>query len=146
MYSIREARPQDVPAIEEHCRKQNERDKTSYGVPQIFDGYGRLMPNIALALVVCDGEEVKQGVIYERTVEQLLYGCDPHATAQLHKEIEGVFYLLRRKGYTGAHCLVPKMVVIPVEKPLQKVGFQRDDFRLAHFYKALDIQEEAANE
>ena len=144
MYSIREARPQDIPAIEEHCRKQNERDGTNYPVPRIFDESWRWMPNIALAMVIVDEKgEVQQAAIYERTVEQLLFGCEPKATAQLHKEIEGVFYLLRQRGYEGVHCFVPKQVELPVSKPLEKVGFKRDDWRLAHYFK--DLTEEEAN-
>ena len=141
-YHIRQAEPRDVPAIAEQHRLQNERDGTKYPMPELFDGRGRLMPNIALALAICDGEEVRQGVWFEKGLEMLLAGCDPKATAQLHKEIENVWYLLRKQGYTGVHCFVPKQVVLPVEKPLKKVGFERDDFRLAHLFKDLTVTEE----
>src|SRR5271166_5843556 len=117
-YRIRAATPDDVPQIAARHQAQNQRDGTNYPMPKIFDVLGRLMPNIALAFVVTDtskkeGEEVLQGVVFERQCEMLLFGCDPHATAQLHKEIEACFYLLRMKGYETVHCLVPKQVVIP---------------------------------
>jgi hypothetical protein len=144
MYSIRVMRPQDIPEVERRHAEQNQRDGTSYPLPQIFDESWRWMPNIALALTVLDGEEIKQGVVFERACEMLLFGCDPKATATLHKQIESAFYLLGQKGYGVVHCFVPKQVVVPVEKPLQKVGFVRDDFRLAHFCKDLtEIEEEA---
>lgn len=141
-FRIRAAQPDDVSAIAEHHQIQNARDGTDYPMPVIFDVLGNLMPNIALAFVIMDeSDKVIQGVVFERQCEMLLFGCDPHATAQLHKEIEGAFYLLRRKGYETVHCLVPKQVVIPVEKPLKKVGFERNDFRLAHFTKDLTMPE-----
>lgn len=143
-YQIRQAVPSDVPAIREHCRQQNERDGTNYPVPQIFDEYGRLMPMIALALVIVDESgAVQQGVVFEKHVEMELFGCDPKATATLRKEIEAAFYLLRQQGYQTAHTFIPKQVVIPIERPLRKVGFMRDDFRLAHFCRDLtQVQEE----
>lgn len=136
-YRIRQMEPRDIPAVQILHDAQNKRHATNYPLTQVFDIYGRLMPNVALALVVLDGEEVRQGVVFERCVEMMLAGCDPKATATLHKEIEGAFYLLRQKNYETVHCLVPKTVIIPVEKPLEKVGFERIDFRLGHFIKDL---------
>jgi len=137
MYRIRQMEPRDVPAVRQLHDEQNRRDGTSYPLTVVFDEFYRVMPNVALALVVLDGDQVKQGVVFERTVEMMLSGCDPRATAQLHKDIEAAFYLLRKRGYNGVHCLVPKDVVIPVEKPLTKVGFERDDCKIAHFFKDL---------
>jgi hypothetical protein len=136
-YSIRVMRPQDIPEVERHCRLQNERDGTSYGVPEIFDESWRISPNIPVSLVIVDGDNVVQGVVVERTAELLLFGTEPRATAELHKHIEGLFYVLRQKGYSGLHCFVPKQVEIPIAKPLEKAGFVRDDFRLSHYFKNL---------
>ena len=142
-YSIRVMRPQDIPAIERKHIEQNEHDGTNYPLPQIFDESWRWMPNIALALTIFEDDEIKQGVVFERGCEMLLFGRDPKATATLHKQIESSFYLLQQKGYGVIHCFVPKVAVIPVEKPLKDVGFKRDDFRLAHFCKDLtEIKEE----
>jgi hypothetical protein len=147
MYRIRLMEPRDIPEVERLHALQNERDGTNYPLTRVFDEYGRTMPNVALALTILDDEEVRQGVVFERGCEMLLSGCDPKATAQLHKEIEAAFYLLRQKGYSVVHCFVPKQVVLPVEKPLKKVGFERDDFRLVHFLKDLtEMQQEEQEE
>ena len=141
MYRIRLMEPRDVPAVERLHAEQNARDHTDYPLTQVFDESFRVLPNVALALVVLDGDEVKQGVVFERGCEMLLSGCDPKATAELRKQIGSAFFLLRQRGYSGVHCFVPKQVVLPIEKPLEKVGFVRDDFRLAHFLKDLTLVE-----
>jgi hypothetical protein len=143
-YRLRIAEPRDVPEIEERCAEQNHRDGTSYPVPDIYDVLGNLKPMIALALVIEDEKgNVIQGVVFEKTTEMLLFGCSPHATAELKKQIDGCFYLLRKQGYSVSHTFVPKTVVIPIEKPLAKVGFERDDFKFAHFIKDLTKDEES---
>lgn len=141
-YRIRQMEPRDIPAVAALHEAQNKRDGTNYPLPKVFDDFYRLMPNVALALTVLDGEEVRQGIVLERACELLLFGCDPKATATLHKEIEGVWYLLRQKGYEAVNCFVPKRVVLPIEKPLKDVGFERNDFRLAMFQKDLRPKEE----
>jgi hypothetical protein len=141
-YRIRLMEPRDVPAVQALHDAQNARDHTSYPLTQVFDESFRRLPNVALALVVLDGAEIKQGVVFETSVEMMLSGCDPKATAELHNQIGACFDLLREKGFTSVNCWVPKAVVLPVEKPLKKVGFERDDFRMAHFLKDLREQPE----
>ena len=142
-YTLRAAEPRDVPEIEERCREQNKRDGTSYPVPPIFDVLGMQLPHIAFAGVIEDEHgNVLQGVVMEVNPEMSLFGCAPEATATLRKEIEGVFYLLRKQGFSVVHTFIPKDVVIPIEKPLVKVGFVRDDFKFAHFMKDLTQDEE----
>lgn len=150
-YRIRSATPKDIPEIAARHREQNERDGTSYPMPEIYDMNGKHKPNVPLALVTVDGEEVKQGVVFERApiisvdvsaVEMSLFGKDPKATAQLEREISNAFYLLRSMGYHVVHSFVPKQVVIPIEKPFRRAGFERDDFRLAHFLMDLTKNEE----
>ena len=147
-YTVREARPSDVPQIEQRHREQNERDGTNYPLTPIFDECGRYMPNVELALVIVDGDTVCQAAIFEKQVEMMLAGCDPKATAQLRREIDGAFYLLRKKGYTSTHTLIPKALLGekgnpgPIEKALVSVGFESIDDRLAHFYKDLTKIEE----
>ena len=138
-YRIRLTEMRDIPYIEELHRQQNERDGTNYPLTQVFDEHGYQMTNVVLSVVIVDeADKVHQGVIFERGVEMMLSGCDAEATAQLEKQINGLWYLLRQKGYSNVHCLVPKDMVIPIEKPMKRVGFQRDDFKLAHFYKSLE--------
>jgi len=141
-YRIRIAHPGDVPAIAERYREQNERDGTNYPLPEIFTPAGKLAPMVALALVIEDEDGVvQQGIVFEKAVEMMMFGCDPKATAFYRREIAGSFYLLRQQGYEVVHCFVPKQVVLRAERPLERVGFARDDFRLAHFCKDLRLDE-----
>lgn len=138
MYRIRLMEPRDLAAIEKLHDQQNQRDGTDYPLTPVFEDCWRQRKQVPLALTTLKGEEVIQGTTFESTaVEMMLSGCDPRATAQLHKEIQAAFYLLRSMGFEVVHCFIPKQVVIPVEKPLKDVGFVRDDFRLAHFMKDL---------
>src|SRR5579863_6852099 len=107
-YRIRLMEPGDVPAVQKLHREQNERDGTNYPMAQIFDAEGRKNPNIPIALSITRDDEVRQGATVERAAELMLFGCDPRATAELRKQIHGVFYLMAKKGYTGLHCMVPK--------------------------------------
>jgi hypothetical protein len=45
-------------------------------------------------------------------------------------------------GFEVVNTMVPKDVLIPIEKPLKDVGFYRLDGRLALFQKDLTIKEE----
>jgi hypothetical protein len=144
-YHIRLMEPRDLPAVQRLHEEQNRRDGTNYPLTPVFDESYRLMPNVALALVICNGEEVTQGVVFETSVEMMLSGCDPRATAELHNQIGACFCLLAEKGFTSAHCFVPKDVVIPVEKPLKRVGFVSTP-RLVHFIKDLRPAPEPAEQ
>ena len=46
--------PSDVPILLEQLRQQNERDGTSYGMPQVFDENGRKLSRIPLDLTAFD--------------------------------------------------------------------------------------------
>ena len=149
-YRIRLMEPRDVPAVHKLHVEQNVRDGTNYPFNSPFDADGKKNANTLMALSVLRGDEVRQGDVVERAAELMLFGCDPRATAALHKQIHVVFYMLAQKGYTGVHCMVPKRVSwwrrimhrlavagdIPkaVTRSLEDVGFERDDSRLAHFY------------
>lgn len=150
MYRIRLMEPRDVPAIQKLHDAQNKRDGTNYPLTKVFDESWRRRWHVPLGLTVLSGEEVRQGAAFECSagiqpsapaVEMMLSGCDPKATAQLHKEIRSAFYLLRSMGFEVVHCFIPKDVVIPVEKPLKDVGFVRDDGKFAHFMKELTEDE-----
>ena len=148
-YRIRLMEPKDVPAIQKLHAEQNRRDGTNYPFNSPFDAEGKKGPNALICLSVLRGDEVRQGDVVERAAELMLFGCDPRATATLHKQIHGVFFLLAQKGYTGLHCMVPKRtswwrrvlhrmladdIPAAVQRSLEDVGFERDDHRLAHFY------------
>jgi hypothetical protein len=140
-YRIRLMDPADVPVLKELHREQNERDGTNYPLTEVFDPDSHAQkPNIPLALVILSGDEVRQGATFEaRTAEMMLVGCDAKATATLHRQIGSAFDILRGRGFVGVHCFVPKQVVDSAQKPLEDVGFKRDDEQLAHFY--LDLTE-----
>lgn len=151
-YRIRLTTPQDIEAIAKLHAAQNQRDGTDYPLTTVFNTDGKRV--VPLALTVVNGkEEIVQGIIVERTAELMLAGCDARATASLHKQIGGLFFLMAQKGYSGIHCLVPKKqswwrrllyrlasigeVRGAIERPLTDVGFERDDHLLAHFYRDL---------
>jgi len=139
---LREMRPEDIPVLEEKLREQNERDKTSYGLPVVFDARGQRMPNIVLALAAVSLEtgEVVQGHIYERTVEHTCYGIDAEATVCSMHEQDAVFWMLRQRGYEDFHILVPPERVSDMEHGLQRIlGMSATG--MAHFYRRLNHEE-----
>lgn len=132
---------EDLPALRQRLAEQNERDGTSYALPQIFDTNGRRVPSIALALVAYDVEtgEVVQGHVYERTVEQMTFGISPEATVCSMHEQEAVFFLLREKGYRDLHVLVPDQRVGDMKHGLDKIlRLNCTEGVLTHFYRLLD--------
>jgi hypothetical protein len=152
-YRIRWMTPADMPALSKLHAEQNKRDGTSYPMSQPFTDCGKTVTSVPIALTITRGDEIRQGVAVERGAELLLFGCDPRATAELHRQIHGVFYLLAQRGYSVVHCFVPKRrawwrrmlyriasigeVRGAISRSLEDVGFVRDDHRLAHFLKDL---------
>ena len=133
-------KPADVPAVQELLREQNERDGTSYQCPLVFDSRGARLPSIPLALVAV-GEDgvVRQGHVFERTVEQLTFGIDPEATVCSMHEQEAVTFLLRERGYEDLHILVPNQRVAQMAHGLSKIyGMIDMSELLTHFYRRLD--------
>ena len=142
---LREMVPSDVPKVLELLRQQNERDGTNYPMALVFDSNGRRLPNIPLALVAVDIEtgEVRQGHVWERTVEQTCYGIDAEATVCSMHEQDAVFYLLRQRGYSDLHILVPSQSVKEMKHGLERIyGMISTGFQ--HFYRRLDPAENAA--
>ncbi len=138
---LREMLPADVPKVLERLKIQNERDDTSYAMPQVFDEFGVRLANIPLALVAEDVEtgEVMQGHIFERTVEQTSFGIDPEATVCSMHEQDAVWFLLRERGYKDLHLLVPKDAVPLMEHGLTRImGMINTGEVLTHFYRSLD--------
>lgn len=131
--------PQDLPQVWRHCRAQNRRDGTSYGLPPIFDGAGMLLPSVPMALSTVDAKgRVHAGHVFERTVEYMGFGGGVEATEVAMAEAPAVYYVLRAMGFRDLHIQVPKDHAHLLEDGLrQRMGMVRDDDRLAHFYREL---------
>jgi hypothetical protein len=140
-------RPADVSAVLERLREQNERDGTSYRMPQVFDEHGQRLAKIPLALVAVDVEtgEVVQGHVWERTVEQMTFGISPEATVCSMHESPAVFHLLRERGYDDLHILVPVERAAEMEHGLDSILKMTDtSATLRHFYRLLGTAENDA--
>jgi hypothetical protein len=126
-------------AVLRHCRAQNRRDGTKYGVPPVFDREGRPMPKIALALVAVDERgRVRASAVFERTLELMCFGGGEEVTGAMMDEAPAIFYALREMGYQDFHVLVPKTRVSQIEDGLTKrLCTARVDGDLAHFYREL---------
>lgn len=141
---LRELSPADMPAVEELCREQNERDGTSYGVPTLFDAYGQRLQRIPLALAaVTNGGEIRQAHAWEVTLEQMTFGIDREATVCSMHEQQYFTYLLRERGYRDMHTFVPSRRVKQMKHGLEKI-FGMTDTGLRHFYRLLDNEENEA--
>lgn len=137
-------RPNDVPAVQHRLREQNYRDKTSYTLPRVFDEHGVRLRSIPLALVAVDVETemVEQGHVWIRTLEQMSFGISPEATVCSMHEHPAVFHLLRERGYTDLHILVPKERVGQMAHGLDSILKTIDTGEtLRHFYRLLDPAE-----
>ena len=131
----------DVPAVLDLLREQNDRDGTSYGVAQVFDGRGNRMPNIPLALVAEDVDtgQVVQAHVWERTLEHTVFGTSAEASVCSMHEQAAVWYLLRQKGYRDEHILVPVARVPSLARGLDSIlGMKSTEGLLEHFYRLLD--------
>ena len=143
--SMRRMRPADLPRVQQLAQEQNKRDGTSYPVPSVFDATGKQLANAPLALVTVDENDfVRQAHIFMRTVEMCSFGNDPHALSVSLEAINAVCFLLAEQGYMDLHVQVPlgkwrrfNRFGSVVAKALQRIGFARDDHRLAHFYREL---------
>ena len=131
------ARPEDLVAIRRFHREQNERDGTSYPLPRFFNKDGN--PSMAFPVSLVGKEdgssEPLQAIWVERRAELMFAGCDPRATAFARRDIESLAAVLSWLGYNGVHCDVPIALAETIGKPLIKSGFERNDNRLAHFYR-----------
>ena len=142
---LREMTPADVPAVIERLQEQNERDGTSYSMPQVFDTTGGRLPNIPLALVAVDVDsgDVVQGHVWEKTVEHTAYGTSARATVCSMQEQDAVAFLLRERGYRDEHIFVPQVRVKEMQHGLERIyGMSATGF--AHFYRLLDPEENEA--
>jgi hypothetical protein len=133
--------PADLPAVQERLKEQNERDGTSYSVPQIFDERGQRLRNIPLALVaVTEDGEVCQAHVFEQTVEQMTFGIDPEATVCSLHEKAAVLFLLSERGYRDLHLLIPPERAPQMQHGLEKI-YGMSATGMTHFYRLLDPDE-----
>lgn len=141
-FTVRNMQPRDVLRLLDLHNKQNERDKTSYPLPPMFNESGRLDSDIALALTVERQGRVVQGVYFQsRIVEMQFAGCDAAATARVRREIQAVSYTLRSLGYKGIRTLIPRVRADQLQKPMLDTGFTRTDDRFASFFLDLEATE-----
>lgn len=145
-YRLLPAEPGDQPAIAELHRQQNERDGTDYELPSFFtadwSGPGaprwRPNPNVPLALKLVREGRICAAYCFERGLEFQSFGGGARETAIALREMPAALYLLERQGYEGFHARVPRAILDQWERSLGKrLNMQRDDDRLAHFYRRL---------
>lgn len=136
---LRPATPDDLEFIRRFHAEQNRRDGTSYPLPRFFNPNGSTTDRVPVSLVgVEEGSEAPtQAVWVERRAELMFAGCNPKATAFARRDIEALAIVLRWMGYTGIHTDVPLHLAEAIAKPLNLAGFERNDNRLAHFYRDL---------
>jgi hypothetical protein len=141
--TLREMRPSDVPAIEELLKEQNQRDKTDFPLPLLFDAQGRRMPRIPLALsAVSSSGEIIQGHVFEQTLEQMAIGIDSEATVCSMHEQAAVYYLLRERGFHDVHLFVPKVRLKQMQHGLDHIlRMKPTGNSLKHFYRLLDPEQ-----
>jgi len=137
---VRMMEPKDLPGIWRMADAQNRRDGTSYPIPRIFEmdsthpGFGQLVPNVPLALVVENNKRVRGAFICTRTIEVMGVAGGDMEFAAAH--IPMMADLLKRKGYDDLHTFVPMSRATEAHcKLLEAFGMTRLDHRLAHFYR-----------
>ena len=133
---LRNATPNDLRFVRLFHDEQNQRDGTSYPLPQFFDKAGAPTDRVPVSLVgVPEGAlEPVQAIWVERRAELMFAGCDPKATAFARRDIDGLIRVLAWLGYSGLHCDAPMAIADAISKPLDKAGFRRVN-ELASFYR-----------
>lgn len=145
---VRMMEPRDLPALWRSAAAQNRRDGTSYPVPLVFEmdeanaNFGKLMPNVALALVTevlsPKGWRVRMGHVFLRTVEAMSFGGGKEDMDFSALHIPMALDVLRRQHYDDVHTLVPQArATAEHSELLESYGFNRIDHRLAHFFRML---------
>jgi hypothetical protein len=134
--TLREATKGDWPAIIQLHVEHQAAQGTNYELPYLFG------PQIAFALVGVDEEGKIHNCIYVEAVAEMRFvGCDAKATACSRREIAGLAYVLKLKGFRWLECYVPRKLKRLISKPLQKSGFRCVDRELSHFTKDLRDKE-----
>lgn len=142
-WALRQMEPRDLPRVWSAARAQNRRDGTSYPVPDIFDldekshNFGKLMPNVVLALVTEVDGRVRMGHVWIRTIEEMHFGGGREIMQFSIGHMEAVLSVLKARGYLDNHIFVPKVRLEDLETELGNHSFARVDGRLAHFFRML---------
>jgi hypothetical protein len=130
--TLREATVEDWPAIVSLHREHQVAQGTNYELPYLFS------PQIAVALVGVDEAGTIHNCVYVESVAEMRFvGCNAKATAFSRREIDGLAYVLKLKGFRWLECYVPRKLKALIGKPLMKAGFQCADRELSHFTKDL---------
>ncbi len=134
--TLREATPEDWPAIVSLHVEHQAAQGTNFELPYLFG------PQIPIALVGVDESGAIRNVVYcEAVAEMRFIGCDPKATAFSRREIYGLAYVLKSKGFRWIECFVPRKLKSLIGKPLIKAGFHCVDRELSHFTRDLRDKE-----
>jgi hypothetical protein len=130
--TLREAVPEDWPAILKLHLEHQAAQGSNYELPYLFN------PQIAIALVGVDTMGTIRNCVYVEAIAEMRFvGCDAKATAFSRREIEGLAYVLKLRGFRWLECFVPRKLKRMIQKPLRKAGFECVDRELAHFAKDL---------
>lgn len=130
---LRNATREDWPVIVDLHRRQQEAQGTSYELPHLF-----ATPSITVVLVGEDETGKIHNCIYvECTAEMRFVGCNAKATAFSRREIDGLVYLLKLKGFRFLETYIPRKLKKLIHKPLSKAGFECVDKELAHYVRDL---------
>ena len=134
--TLRGATPEDWPAIVSLHVEQQKAQGTNYELPYLFG------PQFPVVLAGVDDTGKILNVVYcEAVVEMRFVGCDAKATAFSRREIDGLAYVLKLKGFRWLECYVPRKLKALIGKPLMKAGFRCADRELSHFTKDLRDKE-----
>lgn len=130
--SLRLATREDIPAIEELHKEHQEAQGTDYELPDLGG------PTIEIVLVGTDEDGVIRNCVYvERVAELRTVGCDARATAFSWREIKGLAYILRTRGYRFLECFPPRKLKKSIAKPLKRAGFKDKEEELSYFSRDL---------
>jgi hypothetical protein len=134
--TLREATPEDWPAIVSLHVEQQAAQGTNYELPYLFG------PQFPIVLAGVDETGKIHNVVYcEAVAEMRFIGCDSKATAFSRREIYGLAYVLKSKGFRWIECFVPRKLKSLISKPLIKAGFSCVDRELSHFTRDLRDKE-----
>jgi hypothetical protein len=134
--TLREATTEDWPVIVALHVEHQKAQGTNYELPYLFG------PQIAIALVGMDEAGKIHNCIYVEAVAEMRFiGCNAKATAFSMREIHGLAYVLKLKGFRWLECYVPRKLKRLIQKPLQKAGFSCADRELSHFTRDLRDKE-----
>jgi hypothetical protein len=132
--TIRDATPEDWPAIQAFHVEQQRRQHTRYELPDLFANR-KQFPVIHVG--VDESGAIRQCYYCEAVAELRFVGCDPRATAFAQREADGLAYVLRLMGFRYLECFVPRKLKKAIRKPLKRARFKNKDRQLSYFSRDL---------